>query len=124
MNVNTMPVAGTTSPIHLLDACIQSLAELFAGLTLLFLVNESKRRKGKARCGVVDSIRAYPFDMRYGNFVYGSAEDLLGTLYQAQMPIPWLKKRRTRWRRPWPAPVCSPTPACWRWMRSTVPSSF
>ncbi len=85
MNVNTMPVAGTTSPIHLLDACIQSLAELFAGLTLLFLVNESKSRKGKVRCGVVDSIRAYPFDMRYGNFVYGSAEDLLGTLYQAQL---------------------------------------
>jgi len=85
MNVATMPVAGTTSPINMLDSYVQSLAELFSGLTLLYLLNEKKRSKGKVRCVVVDSIRAYPFDMKYATFVYGSAEDLLGTLYQVQL---------------------------------------
>jgi trimethylamine:corrinoid methyltransferase-like protein len=85
MNVATMPVSGTTAPIRMLDAYIQSLGELFSALTLIYLVNERKKSKGKIRCVIVDSIRAYPFDMKYASFVYGSAEDLLGTLYQAQL---------------------------------------
>ena len=85
MNVATMPVTGTTAPICMLDAYIQSLGELFSALTLIYLVNERKKSKGKIRCVIVDSIRAYPFDMKYASFVYGSAEDLLGTLYQAQL---------------------------------------
>ncbi len=85
MNAATMPVTGTTAPINMLDAYVQSLAELFAALTLIYLINESKKSKGRIRTVVVDSIRAYPFDMRYASFVYGSAEDLLGTLYQAQL---------------------------------------
>jgi len=85
MNVATMPVTGTTAPINMIDACVQSLAELFSALTLIYLINETKKSKGRIRCVVVDSIRAYPFDMRYASFVYGSAEDLLGTLYQAQL---------------------------------------
>jgi trimethylamine--corrinoid protein Co-methyltransferase len=85
MNVATMPVTGTTAPIRMLDAYIQSLGELFSALTLIYLVNERKKSKGKIRCVIVDSIRAYPFDMKYASFVYGSAEDLLGTLYQAQL---------------------------------------
>jgi trimethylamine--corrinoid protein Co-methyltransferase len=85
MNVATMPVVGTTGPINMIDSYIQSLAELFSALTLLHLINETKSEKGRVRCVAVDSIRAYPFDMRYAAFVYGSAEDLLGTLYQAQL---------------------------------------
>jgi trimethylamine--corrinoid protein Co-methyltransferase len=85
LNVATMPVTGTTSPINMIDSCVQSLAELFSGLTLVYLLNERKSRKGKIRCVVADNIRAYPFDMRYGTFVYGSAEDCIGTLYQAQL---------------------------------------
>jgi trimethylamine:corrinoid methyltransferase-like protein len=69
----------------MIDSYIQSLAELFSALTLIYLLNETKKVKGKIRCVVVDSIRAYPFDMKYASFVYGSAEDLLGTLYQFQL---------------------------------------
>ncbi|UCB47185.1 MAG: trimethylamine methyltransferase family protein, partial [Spirochaetota bacterium] len=85
MNVATMPVMGTTAPMNMLDACIQSLAEVFSALTLIYLINEKKKVKGKIRCVIVDSIRAYPFDMKYASFVYGSAEDLIGTLYQFQL---------------------------------------
>jgi trimethylamine--corrinoid protein Co-methyltransferase len=85
MNVATMPVTGTTSPINMIDSHMQSLAELFAGITLVYLLNKRKSKKGKIRCVVADNIRAYPFDMRYGAFVYGSAEDCIGTLYQAQL---------------------------------------
>lgn len=69
----------------MIDAYIQSIAEIFAGLTLIYLLNENKTKKGKIRTVVIDSIRAYPFDMKYGLFVYGSAEDTLGTLYQSQI---------------------------------------
>ena len=34
---------------------------------------------------IIDSIRAYPFDMKYAAFVYGSPEDLLATLIQIQL---------------------------------------
>jgi len=85
MNVSTMPTTGTTSPINMIDSYVQSLAELFSAMTLIYLLNERKDRKGKIRCVVADNIRAYPFDMRYASFVYGSAEDCIGTLYQAQL---------------------------------------
>ena len=85
MNVTNMPTTGTTAPINMIDAYIQSIAEIFAGLTLIYLINENKTKKGKIRTVVIDSIRAYPFDMKYGLFVYGSAEDVLGTLYQSQI---------------------------------------
>lgn len=85
MNVTNMPTTGTTAPINMIDAYIQGIAEIFAGLTLIYLLDESKSKKGRIRTVVIDSIRAYPFDMRYGLFVYGSAEDTLGTLYQSQI---------------------------------------
>ncbi len=85
MNVSTMPVTGTSSPISMIDSCVQSIAELFSAMTLVYLLNERKSTKGRIRCVVADNIRAYPFDMRYGAFVYGSAEDCIGTLYQAQL---------------------------------------
>ena len=85
MNVSTMPVTGTTSPINMIDSYVQSIAELFSAMTLVYLLNKRKLKKGKIRCVVADNIRAYPFDMRYAAFVYGSAEDCVGTLYQAQL---------------------------------------
>jgi trimethylamine--corrinoid protein Co-methyltransferase len=77
----TMPVAGATAPIFLPGAYVQSMAELFAGVTLLSLLSPAS----DVRCLVVDSIRAYPFDMKYGSFVYGSPEDTLATLIQVQL---------------------------------------
>ena len=79
--IATMPVAGTTSPIFMTGAYLQSLAELLAGLTLIYLLADG----APVYCSIIDSIRAYPFDMRYGAFVYGSPEDLLATLIQAQL---------------------------------------
>lgn len=84
--VATMPVAGTTAPIHLAGAYTQSVAELLAGLTLIHLL--SRAGGGVAApvyCSVIDSIRAYTFDMLYASFVYGSPEDLLATLIQIQL---------------------------------------
>ncbi len=85
MNISTMPITGATGPINMIDSYVQCLGELFSGMALLYLINESKDKKGKIRTVVIDSIRAYPIDMRYGMFVYGSAEDAVGSLYQAQL---------------------------------------
>jgi trimethylamine--corrinoid protein Co-methyltransferase len=79
--VATMPVAGTTAPIHMMGAYVQSVAELLAGLTLLHLLADG----APIYCSIIDSIRAYPFDMKYAAFVYGSPEDLLATLIQVQL---------------------------------------
>jgi trimethylamine--corrinoid protein Co-methyltransferase len=79
--VATMPVAGTTAPIFMPAAYVQSTAELLAGLTLIHLMSDGV----PIYCSVIDSIRAYPFDMKYASFVYGSPEDLLATLIQIQL---------------------------------------
>jgi trimethylamine--corrinoid protein Co-methyltransferase len=79
--VATMPVAGATAPIFLPGAYVQSVAELLAGLTLIYLLAEG----APIFYSVIDSIRAYPFDMRYASFVYGSPEDLLATLIQIRL---------------------------------------
>ena len=81
MCVTTMPVAGTTAPINMVGAYLQSIFELFSGLTLISLVNT----KGYNYCAPMDNIRAYTFDMRFGTFVYGSPEDIKGTVYQANL---------------------------------------
>ncbi len=79
--VATMPVAGTTAPITLPGAYVQSVAELLSGLTLIYLLAEG----APVYCSIIDSIRAYTFDMKYASFVYGSPEDLLATLIQVQL---------------------------------------
>jgi len=79
--VATMPIAGVSAPIHMVGAYVQSMAELFAGYTLLKLLSP----ESYVYCSVIDSIRAYPFDMKYGSFVYGSPEDALATLLQIQL---------------------------------------
>jgi len=79
--VATMPIAGVSAPIHMVGAYVQSMAELFAGYTLLKLLSP----ESYVYCSAIDSIRAYPFDMKYGSFVYGSPEDALATLLQIQL---------------------------------------
>ncbi len=79
--VATMPIAGATAPISILGAYVQSMAELFAGYTLLKLLSP----ESYVFCSIIDSIRAYLFDMKYGNFVYGSPEDIWGTTLQVQL---------------------------------------
>jgi len=77
----TMPTAGATSPIFLAGSYVQSMAELFAAVTLLWVVGEGV----PVHSLIIDSIRAYPFDMRHATFVYGSPEDILCTLMQVQL---------------------------------------
>lgn len=79
--VATMPIMGATSPIHPVGSYVQSLAELLAGLTLLHCIS----RGSPIYCSAIDSVRAYPFDMKHGSFVYGSPEDLLATLIHIQL---------------------------------------
>lgn len=82
MWVGTMPVAGLTAPIFTLGAHVQALAELMAGITLLYsLVHHSV----PIYWTPIDSVRAHPFDMRHAAFVYSSPEDMLGTLLQVQL---------------------------------------
>lgn len=77
----TMPIAGATAPISMVGAYVQSIAELFGAVTMLNLIS----RGAPVSALPIDSIRAYPFDMKYGSFVYGSPEDLLATLLQVQL---------------------------------------
>ncbi|MCL5985662.1 MAG: trimethylamine methyltransferase family protein [Actinobacteria bacterium] len=82
MWVATMPIAGATAPVYMVGAYVQSMAELFAGLTMLGLINTSNETP---HCLIIDSIRAYAFDMRYASFVYGTPDDIIGTIFQAQL---------------------------------------
>ncbi len=80
--VGTMPVAGLTAPIYLLGAHVQALAELMAGTALLYTLAENRV---PIYWTPIDSVRAHPFDMRHAIFVYGSPEDQVGTILQAQL---------------------------------------
>jgi trimethylamine:corrinoid methyltransferase-like protein len=82
MWIGTMPVAGLTAPIFLLGAHVQALAELMAGAALLYTLTENQV---PFYWTPIDSVRAHPFDMRYATFVYGSPEDVVGTILQAQI---------------------------------------
>jgi trimethylamine:corrinoid methyltransferase-like protein len=82
MWIGSMPVAGLTAPIFLLGAHVQALAELMAGAALLYALTENKV---PFYWTPIDSVRAHPFDMRHIVFVYGSAEDVVGTMLQAQI---------------------------------------
>lgn len=81
MMVTALPSAGATGPYPLVGAHVQSLAEVMAAMTTLTLVS----RGAPVYASPIDSIRAHPFDMKQAAFVYGSPEDLLGTLIQSQL---------------------------------------
>ena len=82
MWIGSMPVAGLTAPIFLFGAHVQALAELMAGAALLYVLTENKV---PFYWTPIDSVRAHPFDMRRSVFVYGSAEDVVGSILQAQI---------------------------------------
>jgi trimethylamine--corrinoid protein Co-methyltransferase len=62
--IATMPVAGTTAPIFMPGAYVQSVAELLAGLTLIHLLAD-----GAPIIAASHSVRA-TFDTCYAAFVY------------------------------------------------------
>lgn len=81
MWVGSMPMAGLTSPIFMVGAHVQALAELMAGITLLHELSPDV----PIFWTPIDSVRAHPFDMRHATFVYSSPEDMLGSVIQAQL---------------------------------------
>ncbi len=82
MWVGSMPVAGLNAPIFLFGAHVQALAELMAGIALLYALTENKV---PIYWTPIDSVRAHPFDMHHAIFVYGSPEDAAGSILQAQI---------------------------------------
>jgi trimethylamine--corrinoid protein Co-methyltransferase len=81
MYAATMPIAGATAPLFWPGAYVQSMAELWSGLALLHALNPDV----PVQALVIDSIRAYPFDMKNASFVYGSPQDVIATLFQVQL---------------------------------------
>lgn len=79
--VATMPIMGATAPIFIPGGYVQSMAELFAGVTMLKLLCPGS----PVQSLIIDSIRAYHFDMQHASFVYGSPEDLLATAMQISL---------------------------------------
>jgi len=77
----TMPISGATAPVFWPGAYVQSMAELWGGVALLHALNPEV----SVQALVIDSIRAYPFDMKNASFVYGSPGDVIGTLFQVQL---------------------------------------
>jgi trimethylamine--corrinoid protein Co-methyltransferase len=77
----TMPIAGATAPVFWPGAYVQSMAELWSGCALLHALNPEV----PVQALVIDSIRAYPFDMKTASFVYGSPGDVIATLLQVQL---------------------------------------
>ncbi len=82
MWIGTMPVAGLNAPVFMLGAHVQALAELMAGSALLHTLTGGQV---PVYWTPIDSVRAHPFDMRHATFVFGSAEDQVGTVLQAQI---------------------------------------
>jgi trimethylamine:corrinoid methyltransferase-like protein len=78
MWVATMPQAGVTAPITILGTVLQSMFEVFAGLTVLYLMNP----KGNNYISPADAFEANAFDMKYTTFVYGSVEYIQHSLHQ------------------------------------------
>ncbi len=78
MWVATMPVAGVAAPITMIGTILQSMFEIFFGLTLINLINT----KGNNYISPNDAFEGDAFDMKYSTFVYGSVEYIHHTLYQ------------------------------------------
>lgn len=82
VNLGTLNSTGTTTPIFIPGAYVQALAEVLGGVTMYSLINP----KGTVifddtTCG----IEVNPFDMRYTNYVYGSAENALMVMVRLQL---------------------------------------
>jgi trimethylamine---corrinoid protein Co-methyltransferase len=77
MWAGSLPIIGVTSPITMISGILQSMFETFFALTLLSIINPGANNYIQ----IIDSFSAAPFDMKYGTFVYGSPEDIRGSLF-------------------------------------------
>jgi len=76
-SVSSMPVMGMSAPISFPAAFVLAMAEVIGVFTIMNLIAESHR--------VTFSINAHPFDMTYGNIVFGSPEHNLCDLIQIEV---------------------------------------
>lgn len=92
MWAGTMPIAGVNAPITEKAGMLQAMFETLACLTMLNLIN----KKSYSYIQIIDSFIVHPFDMKYSTFVYGSAEDVRGTIdklaIHKQMNLPLVAK--------------------------------
>jgi trimethylamine--corrinoid protein Co-methyltransferase len=92
MWAGTMPITGVNAPILEKAGMLQAMFETFGCLTMLNLINT----KGFSYIQVIDSFIVHPFDMKYSTFVYGSAEDVRGTIdklsIQKELNMPLVAK--------------------------------
>lgn len=65
-SVGTMPMAGATAPIDFISSICQSLAEVIGGAAILKILSPQNE--------VSFSPFIYPFDMKYGNIVFGGPD--------------------------------------------------
>jgi len=79
VRITNMPMLGATSSVGLREALCQSLAELLGGLTVAFFL------VGKEKIDFRLHTLIYPFDMRFGNCIYGSPESNLMDLLSMQI---------------------------------------
>ena len=81
MNISTMPIAGVTAPITMIGCALQSMFEVFSGLTMLHLINPDANNY----IAVNDAFEAGAFDMKDSTFVYGSPEYVRHTMFQLSL---------------------------------------
>lgn len=81
MWIVTLPIAGFTGPITILGAIQQSMFEVFAGLTMLNLVNT----KGNNYISIADAFEADCYDMKYSTFTYASPEYIQANLHRISL---------------------------------------
>ncbi len=79
IRITNMPMLGATSSINLGEAFCQSMAELLGALTIACHVVEKEKIDFRIHTLI------YPFDLRFGNCVYGSPESNLMDLYSMQI---------------------------------------
>ena len=68
--IGTMPTVGATCPINIPSAFSQAIAEVIGGALIFKIISNQ-------RIDIDFTISVYPFDMKYGYFVFGSAEHIL-----------------------------------------------
>ena len=92
MWIATMPVTGVSAPINMIGTILQSMFEIFAGLTMLSLVNTNSY----SYISPDDIFEADAFDMKYSTFVYGSAEYIRAQVLKGQLcqyyNVPYVSK--------------------------------
>jgi trimethylamine:corrinoid methyltransferase-like protein len=78
VGVGTMPVLGVSAPASVLGGFVVATAEVLGGAMVFEAL-------GTAVTDLGLSVNAYPFDMRYGSFIYGAPANVVCTLLEREI---------------------------------------